>query len=61
MSDNDKLQAANLAIQAAIQQREQALNQVIDLRVELTLAQAKIAQHDAERKTEAETPRKAKT
>ena len=47
MTDTEKLQAAQMALQVAIQQREQAQNQVIDLTVTLSLAQAKVAQLEA--------------
>ncbi len=47
MTDADKLQAAQLALQAAVQQREQALNTVIDLRVELTLVRAELTEMKA--------------
>lgn len=43
MTDTEKLQGAQMALQVAIQQREQAQNQVIDLTVTLSLAQAEIA------------------
>ncbi len=47
MTDAEKQQGQQLAVQIAIEQRNQALNQVIDLTATLTMAQAKIAQLEA--------------
>ena len=45
MTDTEKMQqATQLAVQAAIEQRNAALNTVIDLRVELTLVRAELTE-----------------
>jgi len=53
VTDTEKLQGAQMALQVAIQQRESALNQVIDLHVTLSLAQAELAKLKAATKDEA--------
>lgn len=53
MDASEELQLAKLALQACQQQRDYANNQVIDLRVDLTLAQARIATLEAAAKESA--------
>lgn len=48
MNIEQTLQATQLALQACQQQRESLANQVIDLRVELTLAQHRLTELTAQ-------------
>lgn len=47
MTDAQRIQMLELALQACMEQRNAALNDCINLRVELTMARAEAAQKDA--------------
>lgn len=56
MTDTQKIQMLELALQASMEQRNAALNDCINLRVDLTLARAELAQKEAATKDVQDQP-----